>query len=386
MTLELSKVAGQVEDMGQVLAEGGRHREKVLPALRALLREFANDQERLVALAESAEGQRQRCAVPTAEPLDARVPAPETPPQATVLAADGSQIYPDPHGLALYYLINVGSLVYRYGSGQAPLADAQARLGYAVDADGSLLSAERINARRDVAEMQTLADLAEEAPAAPAVALLDSTLGLRAWAGTIPQAEQEALQSTYLAQMDRMRLAGLALAGFISRSRQAGTLKLLDLARLEDPANPPPEPSPFAGLTDQMLWDDLGPGQRSALFLQPGPLPVYFFYLNTEPPDWQRPAGAPAEPARIELPEWVALSPEKLSQVHALVYDQCSVNNGYPYALTRADELAIIPNQEREALEAMILRAMSRHGMSLPRLSHKAAQKRIARAPSRRRS
>jgi len=195
MTLELSRVAGQVEAMGQELAKGGRHRDKVLPALRALLREFANDRERLAALAESAEGQRQCCAVPTAEPLDSRVSAPETPAQATVLAADGSQIYPDPHGLALYYLINVGSLMYLYGSGQAPRADSDARLAYAVDPDGSLLSSEQINARRDVAEMQKLADLAEESPAGPAVALLDSTLGLRAWAGTIPQAEQEALQA-----------------------------------------------------------------------------------------------------------------------------------------------------------------------------------------------
>jgi hypothetical protein len=146
-----------------------------------------------------------------------------------------------------------------------------------------------------------------------------------------------------------------------------------------------PEPSPFAGLTDQVLWGDLAPGQRSALFLQPGALPVYFFYLNTEPPDGPRPVGTESEPARIELPEWVALSPEKVRQVHALVYDQCRINNGYPYALTRADELAIILTQEREALEAMILRAMNRQGMPLPRISAKAAQKRIARAPSRRR-
>jgi hypothetical protein len=385
MTLELSRVAGQVEAMGQELARGMRHREKVLPALRALLREYAGDEERLAALAVSAEGQRRRCAVPSVEPLDSRVPAPDAPVQASVLAADGSQIYPDPHGLALYYLINVGTLIYLHGSGQAPRASSQATLGYAVDADGSLLSSERINARRDVAEMQSLADLAEKLPSSPAVALLDSTLGLRAWAATIPQAEQEALQSAYLAQMDRVRLAGVALAGFVGRSRQTGTVNLLDVGRMEDPASSSPEPSPFAGLTDQVLWGDLEPGQRSALLHQPGALPVYFFYLNTEPPDAQRMAGTESEPARIELPECVALSPEKLGQVHALVYDQCRLNNGYPYALTRADELAIILNQEREALEAMLLQAMSRHDMPLPRMSYKAAQKRIARAPSRRR-
>ena len=40
--------------------------------------------------------------------------------------------------------------------------------------------------------------------------------------------------------------------------------------------------------------------------------PVYFFYLNTQPPDAPQPLEAEAEPARIEVPEWVALSREKL--------------------------------------------------------------------------
>jgi hypothetical protein len=171
----------------------------------------------------------------------------------------------------------------------------------------------------------------------------------------------------------------------LSRSRQAGTVKLLDLGRLEDATARPLDPSPFRGLADQTLWGDLQPGERSALLLQPGTLPVYFFYLNTDPPEWPRVPGVESEPARIEVPEWVALSPEKLGWVHAVVYDQCRINNGYPYALTRADELAIILNEEREALEAMLLQAISRQGMPLPRVSPKAAQKRVARAPARRR-
>ena len=48
--------------------------------------------------------------------------------------------------------------------------------------------------------------------------------------------------------------------------------------------------------------------------------------------------------------------------MHALVYDQCRINSGYPYALTRADELAIILGEEREALEVMILQSASRQG------------------------
>jgi hypothetical protein len=388
MTLELNKVTGQVDEMGQGLAAGVKRRQKVLPALRALRQHFAKDQERLRTLAESPQGQETKCALPSAEALDATFPAPEPPPQATILAADGSQIYPDPHGLALYYAINVGGLVYRHGSGQTPEAASDPRIVYAVDEAGNALASERINARRDVAEMQKLADLAEAAAADrddPTIALLDNTLGLRAWSSAIPQAEQEALQQSYAAQLDRIRLAGTSLAGVLSRSRRAGVVGLLDLAKTDELGSPSPEPAPFLGLTDQMLWGDLQPGERSALFVEQGAMPVYFFYLNTEPPGRPQVPGVETEPARIEIPEWVALSPNKLSLVHALIYDQCRINNGYPYALTRADELAIILNEEREALETMILQAMSRHGLPLPRLSPKEAQKRVARAPSRRR-
>jgi hypothetical protein len=386
MTLELAKVTGQVEELGQLLALGARRRQKALPALRALRHAFAHDQERLEALASSSIGQEARCAGPSREALDAVFPAPAPPARATVIAADGSEIRPDSHSLALYYLINVGSLVYRHGTGQVPTAASDPRIAHAVDEMGNPLAQERLNARRDVAEIEKLADLAEiERTDAPLIALLDSTLALRAWSSAIPAAEQEALQAAYDAQMDRLRLAGAALAGLISRSQQAGVVSLLDLARREDPGSSAPESSPFQGITDQALWGDLRPGQRSALFRQSGAQPVYFFYLNTEPPDWLPVPGVEAEPARVEVPEWVAQNPEKMGWVHALVYDQCGINNGYPYALTRADELAIILNEEREALDTMILQAMSRQGMPLPRVSLKAAQKRVARAPSRRR-
>jgi hypothetical protein len=215
--------------------------------------------------------------------------------------------------------------------------------------------------------------------------LLDSTLGLRAWAASIPQAEQATLQQRYTVQLQRIRSTGTALAGVISRSRRSGMVNLLDLARMEELEGSRGDHSPFSGITDQILWGDLRPGERSALLCQEGISPVYFFYLNTQPPSGPGLPDSEAEPARIELPEWVALDPEKVDWVHALIYDQCRINNGYPYVLSRADELAIIQQEEREALEMMLLQAMSRQGMPLPRLSSKEAQKRITRSLSRRR-
>jgi len=133
----------------------------------------------------------------------------------------------------------------------------------------------------------------------------------------------------------------------------------------------------YRGLTDRALFGFLLPGQRSSLFVRGTAANEEFrkrghtictFYLNTG-----------SDVARIEVPQWVAESPEQLDLIHAAVYDQCRLNNGYPYVLTRADELAVILGAEREALESMIVRAMVRHGLDFLEVSQKAQQKKVAR-------
>ena len=133
----------------------------------------------------------------------------------------------------------------------------------------------------------------------------------------------------------------------------------------------------FRGLTDRALFGLLQPGERSALFVrgtasnreyQARGQAIHFYYLNTG-----------ADLARVEVPEWVARQPAKLDLLHAAVYNQCLYNNGYPYILTRADELAVILGDERRVLEEMLMQAMVRNGLSLPELSRKAQQKQVAR-------
>ncbi len=122
MTLELGKVVQQIDEMSRVLAERAGRERKALPAARELLRLFAHRQEELRRVAGSEPGQRLRCAGPGDEPLDAAFPAPPLDGPVTLVATDGSQIYPDRHGLAFYYVINVGSILFRHGSGQAARA------------------------------------------------------------------------------------------------------------------------------------------------------------------------------------------------------------------------------------------------------------------------
>ena len=101
----------------------------------------------------------------------------------------------------------------------------------------------------------------------------------------------------------------------------------------------------------------LKPGQRSCVFATSssiskdyyGPHRVYFYYLN-----------AGEELARVEVPEWVALDPDRLSFSHALVLDQCRRGAGYPAAIMEAHEQAVIDGADRETFRLLVEDALGR--------------------------
>ena len=386
MALDLGKVTNQIEEMGRVLAERAGRQRKTLPAARELLHHFANQQEELRLIAESEPGEKKLgCAIPGDEALDAQFPAPSLPEQVTIVASDGSQIYPDQHGMAFYYAINIGTVVYRHGSGEAPEVASEPTLYYTEDQvypNGSPVNADRISAQRDLAEMQELARLALREPSAgpPRIALGDGSLLIWLRRKEIPDDQQDQILEGYLGYLDRLRGEDLPVAAFVSRPRSAEVVALLYLAYLEPEARQNVtqlSDTQFRGLADRALFGFLKPGERSAYFVRSMASnrqyrdrghAVTFFYLNTG-----------TDLARVEVPQWVARQPARLDLVHATVYDQCIYNNGYPYVLTRADELAVILGDEREALETRIVQSLMRHGLPWPELSRKAQQKQVAR-------
>ena len=171
MTLELNQVAPQVKAMGQNLAaQSPRHHEAVQTA-QALLQQFSTDFATLndrIQLAEKVQPKLRFDwvgAAPTNEALADTYPLPPPLEHVTVIASDGSQILPDRHGITLYYLINVGSIVYRHGSNQKPTTHSPKPQLYYTPEDllneqGRLISPGEINVKRDLAELQVLADLA----------------------------------------------------------------------------------------------------------------------------------------------------------------------------------------------------------------------------------
>lgn len=373
MSLDLPRVLPQVEAMSRAAAEraaGARDRLQLCSRLLDCAAAMpAEEMRRRIARA----GTRWPGALPSEEPINAVFEAPELPPRFDVIAADGSQVYPDRHGLALYYLINVGSIVIGRGSGQAPQVNTEPLLAFDDEAlygpGEGLISPALIDGRRDVAELAALARLSEHrSEKAPTLALLDN--GLLLWlALQVEHADSkrvEDLLRDYLRQMEALRANGAALAGFIDRPRTANVLALLHLASLEESqlGEASLEQAPYRGLTDRSLFAlRLQPGQRSARFTHASPVntrfqqaghSIQFFYLH---------CGGGDTIARVEVPQWVGESEELLFLVHAGILEQCRSMGGFPYALARAHELAVVTHDDRQAFEQMLSAALLRRGL-----------------------
>jgi hypothetical protein len=244
-----------------------------------------------------------------------------------------------------------------------------------------------INARRTVQEIVTLTRLAcAEVGEAPVVALSDGNIALRVKQESIPAREGESLQAEYMAQLNRLRAAGVTLGSFISRPSATSVVRLMHLAT-ECPRDRITEyvknrPRPFEGVTDTPVFaEHLKPGERSAIFKQTTQWSkpyeeaghaIHFFYVNVSTTERDT-------LVRIELPEWVAANSDRVALLHAAVVDQCRVTSEpYPYVLTRADELAVITTREKAALDDLIATEMLAHELTaLP--SEKAATKTLAR-------
>jgi hypothetical protein len=395
MTLELHKVATQVREMGHSLAEQSTLRLEAIAEAQALLRQYSTAYTDLFDRISRAEKiqQKQRFdwvgAAPTAEALAEAHPLPDCPDQLTIIASDGSQILPDPHAITLYYLINVGSIVYRHGSSLKPKTyHPQPLLCYSpediLDEQGRLISSAEVNVKRDLAELRTLTELAarEATPTEPLVTLLDGQLTLRVI--DLPFHQQESHQNEYLEMLNELRERGALVAAYIDRPRSTFVLALLYLASLAlaDLSEETLRHNRFRHLTDLEVFDFLAPGERSAVFATKAKglekydysgHGVHFFYLNV--------SNTPLDPhlARIEIPAWIAANPPALNILHTAIVRQARLTGGYPYVLARADELAVISTEEREAVETMLAVEMRRQGLT-PAISLKQNSKNAFRA------
>jgi hypothetical protein len=362
MSLDLQQVLQQVDRLGQEAARRAGEVAERLPLADRLLDQAAalDPAELRRRIASAPDGLRP--ARPTDEPVGARHACPSHPPRLRLLAADGSQVYPDRHAAAMFFLINVGSIALDHGSGEPPTVEVRSRLHSGEeelhDSRGHPVDTHLVNARRDACELEALAASAERPTPGPTVALLDN--GLLLWAASQEQnasrPDVQRLLEDYLGSLDRLRDAGVALAGYISRPRNTHVVDLAEAVA--------GTPRALHGLTDRLVFGRrLSAGERSARFIHPAKIndvftgrghQVQFFYLHT---------GAQDGIARIEIPAWVGEEAKRLEALQAAVVEQCRPT-GVPYLLVRAHELALVGQDDRRTLDGLIQSTLARHGIA----------------------
>jgi hypothetical protein len=394
MTLDLAQVSPQIRQMGSRLRERREQLGRRIGYASGLLESWSERWSELAELAERRE-RSQRLASPR-EPLTTRVGLPPLPPDHRVVATDGSQIEPERHGLAEYFLLNVGWAVLRYGPQPDALLASQPYLKYEpkdlfvrdeqgrrrVPVQGSHLSN-----LRSVMELEKAVELSESGLLeVPLVVLQDGTLLLWVLEERPEDFLRDAILRPYVAAMARCAELGRPLASYISRPRGTEVSALLRAASCDGRVascrqcqGTGGSPSDFGdcsldALHDRLLFEHLRPGQRSAVFattLSPkleefyAGQRVHFFFLNVG-----------SEIGRVEVPEWVAQDPAQLRLVHSVIYDQCQRGQGYPVALTRAHECAIVRGADRRMVRLLLESLYAREGLQA-RFSEKEAAKRL---------
>jgi hypothetical protein len=354
------------------------------------LAEFANEQQALrdkVRRVASHYDPSLRCAMPPdpqlvpAEALNAAHPLPALPEQATILAADGSQIPVDRHAEVLYCLVNVGAIQLCLGKVDTPRPVVRSRLLYDDDIfiNNRLLSDGALALMRDQAERTILAELAQTADP-PVITFTDGPVEL--WGvheREFPDAST--YLDSYLDALRRLAKLDATVAGYVEKPTANLVVRLLEVALTPDSElKGIKEYFPLRRATDLDLFSNLlAPGARSAVFefqsMQArqyrDALALHFFYLNVgrEKHPWL---------ARVEIPAWVAADARKLDNLHAVLVDQCRrMGQPYPYLLHRAHETALVSLDEREQVTQMIALELRNRQVEVGERSYKQSGKEL---------
>lgn len=383
MTLDLTKVASQVQEMVLKIKSGDKERQEHLKYALETLSDKNINIEKLKRKISDGQGKTTWLVAGLVNSLSAHFPAPTLPTDYVVIAADGSHIDIDRNKSARCFLINIGTVVLKYGSNPDAILDSVPHLY--CDENEMVICDEQekrnkraidstlLGIKRSVEECRKLAEMAATLPSGiPTLALMDGTLilwGLEAYPDFI---SETLLKKEYLGYLDEMVKRRIPMASYISLPRSSEVVNALRIAicPLEVPncdhcagANGTHVCDAVDGIQDYMLFSHiLGLGERSDIFFSQskvvneyyGKNSIHFFYVRVDD-----------EIARVEIPEWVLLEKDQdwLNLTHALVLDQCRRGQGYPVALSEAHERAVVTGSDREDFWKLVEESLTEEKM-----------------------
>jgi len=329
-------------------------------------------------------------ALPTGR-LDQKLEALSTKRPLTVMASDGSQIFPDRHEVALCYLINIGLVALHYGTGEPPIMQSHPLLYYREEdlyeqwgGRKVLLNYDIVSIKRQLLEIEMLAELASSLGGQhEKVAFLDGSLILWRLEG-MPEDFTNVIIRRLLTALAEFKKMGIPVAGYISSPGSCDVVNMLKVCicpyecpncdKCESKRETGiPHCACIDGVTDAALfrrilregeWTE--PFQSTSKILERyGEHAIMFSYLNVG-----------YEVVRVEMPMWVATDKSMKELVMATAYEQAMKGGGYPVVLAEAHERALIRGNERELFFRMLEETFIRHNVRVS-MSLKMLAKRI---------
>ena len=383
MPIDYQQIYTRIKEIGV----GARERRKTLEERRTkardLLNAYASEFDLLRSKVDSAKAADAniRCALPLDESLASSYPPPDAVKEATLIAADGSQIVPDRHDALQYYVINVGAIAMQVGSGNTPEIFTDTELHMLDEFEDTFFSDSQVALQRDVAERKKLLEVAQKYKGT-IIALTEGQLELWGAVDSDNSRDFEKSLHDYLDALKEMERQKVITSGYVDKPGANWVVRLLEIATIpQDELNNLKKYHPLAGVTDLWLFNQiLGKHERSAVFALQAKsvekykdsISIHFFYLNVG--DEKKP-----KIARVDVPLWVVRHKDALDNLHSALIDQSKImsNAPFPYLLHRAHEIAVVTHREKEQVDQMLALAIRNNGGEVGEISGKQSAKNL---------
>lgn len=365
MPINFQQTYAQIKTIGAKSAERRKKKEDARKQARELFQAYSAELDLLRAKVDSAKqiDSNIRCAVPLDENLASSYGIDDSVIQATLIAADGSQINPDRHASIQFGLINVGAITMKLNSGETPqiVTDTELLFGDDLLPNGIPMSEGLVALKRDFAERSALDELSKNFTG-DVVTFTDGPIELWSAKGEDAHSYAEYSQK-YLGVLSRLQTRGIITAGYVDKPSADLVVRLLEIMMADnEQIKKLRDFHPLRNVSDRWLFGEkenplLKVGHRSAIFkiqsssekVYTGVLELYFFYLNVG-------TDSKPYPVRVEVPKWVVDDKNKLNLLHAVLVQQCKMmgSRPYPYLLHRAHETAVVRQEEKYQIEQML--------------------------------
>ena len=268
-----------------------------------------------------------------------------------IISVDGSQIYPDKHQGTNCFLINIGTVLFRYGKGQGASNFASEPFLFldSDDHEKESMSVDMVNGKREELEFlhgfSASLDALEKHPELPLLFLFDGSLIFWHLDSKDTVLRDYFLQK-YCVLLQKFYESMIPVMGYISLPKSKDLINLVRASLTDFKLKPQDRTAVVPHTVDTTLAGYfLEEGCITTLFQNNSPItalypahlrPWFCYYLSSH------------ELVRIEFPQYIADNKKLFFQSVGIIADQINKGHGYPISTAEAHVQAVVKGPDRE--------------------------------------